>query len=386
MMMGPAEALRGLFMRPLPMTARVRLASAAAAAAGDATPHHHALLPPPADPVPAGSLFSWPGIAGYASLRARLEEAVLLPILAASSSSSSSSTTTATATATTGSLAALVASMRAMKVGPPSGLLLHGPPGTGKTALARSLAAAAGLTLLHVACPRILSRYVGDSEAAVRAVFAAARRLAPCALLLDDIDTVAGVRAGLAVGVGSGDGKSGDPGSSGGGGGGGGGASTVLDRILATLLNEMDGVGQRAKEGGGARGAVADGVSAASSQPPPREQPLVLVIGTSSRAAHLDAALLRAGRLEVRELVPLPGHDDRLAILEASAAGVALAPDGRAALLALASSSEGRTCAQLAHIVSESGLAALAAGKGEIGAEDVGRAARAALGGAAKGL
>jgi ATP-dependent 26S proteasome regulatory subunit len=311
---------------------------------------------------------------------------VLLPILAASSSSSSSSTTTATATATTGSLAALVASMRAMKVGPPSGLLLHGPPGTGKTALARSLAAAAGLTLLHVACPRILSRYVGDSEAAVRAVFAAARRLAPCALLLDDIDTVAGVRAGLAVGVGSGDGKSGDPGSSGGGGGGGGGASTVLDRILATLLNEMDGVGQRAKEGGGARGAVADGVSAASSQPPPREQPLVLVIGTSSRAAHLDAALLRAGRLEVRELVPLPGHDDRLAILEASAAGVALAPDGRAALLALASSSEGRTCAQLAHIVSESGLAALAAGKGEIGAEDVGRAARAALGGAAKGL
>jgi hypothetical protein len=122
---------------------------------------------------------------------------------------------------------------------PPTGVLLMGPSGSGKTLLAQRLASAARASFLHVSCPRLLSRYVGDSEGNIRAVFAAARAASPCLLLLDDVDAIAGKRGG----------------------------SSILNSLVATLLTEMEGVGLAAQ-------AVAPAVPANGDAPPPPPPPL----------------------------------------------------------------------------------------------------------------
>jgi SpoVK/Ycf46/Vps4 family AAA+-type ATPase len=99
-------------------------------------------------------------------------------------------------------------------------VLLYGPPGCSKTLLARAVAAESGLNFLAVKGPELLSKFVGDSERAVAALFARARGAAPAVIFFDEIDGLAGARGG-------------------GGGGGGGGAG---DRVLAQLLTEMDGL------------------------------------------------------------------------------------------------------------------------------------------------
>ncbi len=77
---------------------------------------------------------------------------------------------------------------------PPSGVLLHGPPGTGKTMLARAIAAESGVNFIHVAGPELLDRYVGESEKAVRELFDRARQAAPSIVFLDEIDAIASHR------------------------------------------------------------------------------------------------------------------------------------------------------------------------------------------------
>ncbi|KAJ4946257.1 hypothetical protein JOQ06_023925, partial [Pogonophryne albipinna] len=107
-----------------------------------------------------------------------------------------------------------------MGIQPPKGVLLYGPPGCSKTMIAKALANESGLNFLAIKGPELLSKYVGESERAVREVFRKARAVAPSIVFFDEIDALASER-----------------GSSSGSGG-------VGDRVLAQLLTEMDGIEQ----------------------------------------------------------------------------------------------------------------------------------------------
>ena len=128
-------------------------------------------------------------------------------------------------------------------VRPPRALLLTGPPGCGKTLLAKAVATESKVNFLSVKGPELLSKFVGDSERAVRELFRKARRAAPCILFFDEIDAVGPVR-----------GRGQDP---------------VADRVLAQLLTEMDGI---------------------------EELSGVFVLAATNRVDRLDPALLRPGR------------------------------------------------------------------------------------------
>ncbi|MCU0515920.1 MAG: AAA family ATPase [Oscillatoria sp. Prado101] len=147
----------------------------------------------------------------------------------------------------------------------PKGILLWGPPGTGKTMLAKAVASQARANFICVNGPELLSKWVGASEQAVRELFAKARQAAPCVVFIDEIDTLAPARGRY----------SGDSG--------------VSDRVVGQLLTELDGL---------QTGAT------------------ILVIGATNRPDALDPALLRSGRLDLQLVVDLPNLESRLAILK----------------------------------------------------------------------
>ncbi|XP_019901512.2 ATPase family protein 2 homolog isoform X1 [Esox lucius] len=147
-----------------------------------------------------------------------------------------------------------------MGIQPPKGVLLYGPPGCSKTMIAKALANESGLNFLAVKGPELLSKYVGESERAVREVFRKARAVAPSIVFFDEIDALAGER-----------------GSSSGSGG-------VGDRVLAQLLTEMDGIEQ-----------LRD----------------VTVLAATNRPDMIDKALMRPGRLDRIVYVPLPDGPTR---------------------------------------------------------------------------
>jgi len=151
----------------------------------------------------------------------------------------------------------------------PRGVLLHGPPGTGKSELAKAAAAEAGATLFMVTGPDLVSATLGESESNLRAVFAAAREAAPAVVFLDEIDALAPAREGVGLHAG--------------------GSSSASDRIVAELLVQMDS---------GAAG-------------PDR----VAVVGTTNRLAALDPALRRPGRFDREIEVGVPSPADRGEIL-----------------------------------------------------------------------
>ncbi len=146
----------------------------------------------------------------------------------------------------------------------PKGILLWGPPGTGKTMLAKAVASQARANFICVNGPELLSKWVGASEQAVRELFAKARQAAPCVVFIDEIDTLAPVRGRY----------NGD---------------AVSDRVVGQLLTELDGL---------QTGAT------------------ILVIAATNRPDALDPAILRAGRLDLQLLVDLPNLESRLAILQ----------------------------------------------------------------------
>eukprot|EP00116_Pleurobrachia_bachei_P002232 sb/3462494/ len=153
---------------------------------------------------------------------------------------------------------------KAMGITPPKGVLLYGPPGCCKTMMAKALATESGLNFLSVKGPELLSMYVGESERAVRDLFARARTAAPSIIFFDEIDALATHR-GAEKGSG------------------------VHDRVLAQLLTELDGV------------IALTGV---------------VVIAATNRPDRIDKALLRPGRLEKMVHVPLPDEACRREILE----------------------------------------------------------------------
>ncbi|ELZ57142.1 MULTISPECIES: AAA family ATPase [Halorubrum] len=149
---------------------------------------------------------------------------------------------------------------------PPTGVLLHGPPGTGKTMLARAIAGESGVNFIQVAGPELLDRYVGESEKAVRELFDRARQAAPAIVFFDEIDAVATDR----------DAAGGD-------------GSGVGERVVSQLLTELDRAG---------------------------DNPNLVVLAATNRRDALDRALLRPGRLETHVEVPEPDREARRKILD----------------------------------------------------------------------
>ena len=208
-------------------------------------------------------------------------------------------------------------------ISPPTGVLLHGPPGCSKTTLARAAAGAAGATFLYLSGAQVYSPFVGEAERALRDFFTLGRSCAPSILFLDELEALVGKRA-FGDGGGGGGGESGDG---------------VQLRVLSTLLNELDGVEKLGK---------------------------VLLIGATNRPDMLDAALLRPGRFDVQLLVPPPDEAGRLEVLKVHARKSPLAAD--VDLADLAARTDGWSGALLAGLCREAAMEALreSLGAGEV--------------------
>ncbi|KAI8590089.1 P-loop containing nucleoside triphosphate hydrolase protein [Geranomyces variabilis] len=152
---------------------------------------------------------------------------------------------------------------------PSKGVLFYGPPGCGKTLLAKAIANECQANFISIKGPELLTMWFGESEANVRDVFDKARAAAPCVMFFDELDSIAKAR----------------------GGGGGGDAGGAGDRVLNQILTEMDGMNAKKN---------------------------VFVIGATNRPDQIDPALLRPGRLDQLIYIPLPDEKSRLNILEAT--------------------------------------------------------------------
>jgi transitional endoplasmic reticulum ATPase len=190
-------------------------------------------------------------------------------------------------------------------VAPPRGVLLYGPPGCGKTFLVKAVAGSGQANVLSVKGAELLSKWVGESERAVRELFRRARESAPSLIFLDEIDALAPVR-----------GQSSDGGTT--------------DRVVAALLTELDGV---------------------------EDLRDVSVIGATNRPDLVDPAMLRPGRLERLVYAPPPDVEARALILRASAKSVPLADD--VDLSGLAERTDGYSAADCAALVREAALTAM---------------------------
>lgn len=191
-----------------------------------------------------------------------------------------------------------------MGIEPPRGVLLFGPPGTGKTLLAKAVATESGANFITIRGPEVLSKWVGESEKAIRQVFRRAKMVSPSVIFFDEIDSIAGLRGT-------------DP-------------SGVTDRIVNQLLTEMDGI-----------------------------QPLrkVVVIAATNRPDLLDPALLRPGRFDRLVYVPPPDLSARVEIFRVHTRKTPLADDVN--LEELARKTEGYTGADIAAVCREAAMMAI---------------------------
>jgi transitional endoplasmic reticulum ATPase len=193
-------------------------------------------------------------------------------------------------------------SARRFGVEPPTGLLLAGPPGTGKTTVAKVLAAQARASFYPISGADVMSKWVGQSEQNIRELFERARENRPSIVFIDEIDAIAG-RRGESLGT--------------------------HDSHVNQLLAEIDGIS-------GQRG--------------------VFVIGATNRPDQLDPALLRGGRLSRTIVLGLPDHADRHAILRLYTARM---PTVAVDLDALAARTDGFSPADLKSLTQEAALAAM---------------------------
>jgi transitional endoplasmic reticulum ATPase len=194
-------------------------------------------------------------------------------------------------------------------VDPPKGVLLYGPPGTGKTLIAKAVANEVDATFISVSGPEIVSKYKGDSEERLRAVFDRAREEAPTIIFFDEIDSVAPKR------------------EDGGG---------MEDRIVGQLLSLMDGLEARGE---------------------------VIVIGATNRVDDLDPALRRGGRFDREIEIGVPGVAGRREILDVHTRRVPMTED--VDLDRLASRTHGFVGADLESLVTEAAMSALRRAKRE---------------------
>ncbi|MCF3652685.1 MAG: CDC48 family AAA ATPase [Aigarchaeota archaeon] len=193
-----------------------------------------------------------------------------------------------------------------MGIKPPKGILLYGPPGCGKTMLAKAVATEAEANFISVKGPEIFNKWVGESEKAVREIFRKARQAAPCIIFFDEIESVV-TRKDLAED-----------------------SSGVSSRVTSQILAEMDGI---------------------------EELTDVIVIGATNRPDLLDPAILRPGRFDKLIYVPPPDEKSRYQILKIYTRKMPLAPD--VSLKELAMRTEMYSGADLAALCREAAMNAL---------------------------
>ncbi|HII41172.1 MAG TPA: CDC48 family AAA ATPase [Thermoplasmata archaeon] len=182
---------------------------------------------------------SWNDVGGLGDVKLKLREAVEMPLKDPEA-------------------------FKRMGIKPPRGILLYGPPGSGKTLLAKAVANESEANFISIKGPEVMSKWVGESEKAVRTIFKKAKQVAPCIVFLDELDAIAHRR-----------GFDNDSG--------------VSERVVNQLLTSMDGL--ETLEG-------------------------VVVVGATNRPDMVDPALLRTGRFDRILLVPAPDRAARLEILK----------------------------------------------------------------------
>eukprot|EP00808_Paulinella_micropora_P024224 g32427.t1 len=231
----------------------------AVAAVGASSRRNHLQLsqsPSPSSLAGVRNEFSWSSVGGLSEAKQRLTQAVKWPLCRR-------------------------LQMQALGLRSPRGLLLHGPPGCGKTSLARAVAASASASFFSVSGAKIYSSFVGEAERELRQLFALARATVPAVIFLDEMDALVSSRADGIGGVGR---STGD----------------TEGRLLGTLLVEMDGM--ETSEG-------------------------VLVIGATNRLDLMDAALLRPGRFDHMVYVGAPDQAERESIFQVHTRRMPLASD-----------------------------------------------------------
>ena len=186
----------------------------------------------------------------------------------------------------------------------PSGVLLWGPPGCGKTLLAKAVANESKANFISVKGPELLNKYVGESERAVRQVFVRARSSIPCVIFFDELDALVPKRDDS--------------------------LSESSARVVNTLLTELDGLSNR--QG-------------------------IYVIAATNRPDIIDPAMLRPGRLETLLFVDLPGADERVEILQTLSRNLSIPYTD--AIAEVARSCEGFSGADLESLLRRAGYAAI---------------------------
>ena len=200
-----------------------------------------------------------------------------------------------------------------MGVRPPKGALIYGPPGCGKTLLARAVATETGANMILVRGPEILSKWMGESEKAVREIFRKAKASAPCVVIFDELDALAKLKSGE------------------------GGAG---ETILSQLLTEIE-------EGASSR---------------------VVVIGITNRPDIIDNSLLRTGRLDLVLYVSPPDEKGRLEIIKILTKKMPLSNDVKLQEIAIATNSY--TGADLAALCREAAVHAMRNNASKISSHD----------------
>ena len=190
---------------------------------------------------------------------------------------------------------------------PSKGVLFYGPPGCGKTLLAKAVANECSANFVSIKGPELLTMWFGESEANVREVFNKARAASPCVLFFDELDSI-----GTARGSGGGD------------------AGGAGDRVMNQLLTEMDGVGSKKN---------------------------LFFIGATNRPDILDEALLRPGRLDQLIYIPLPDEASRYSIMKAALRKTPIAAD--VDLHFIAKLTEGLSGADLAELAQRASKSAI---------------------------
>ncbi|HKS59226.1 MAG TPA: AAA family ATPase, partial [Thermoplasmata archaeon] len=193
---------------------------------------------------------------------------------------------------------------RHLGIEPPRGILLYGPPGVGKTLLAKAAATESQANFISVKGPEIMSKWVGESEKAIRVIFKKARQASPAIVFIDEIDSIAPKR-GLQN------------------------SSGVTERIVNQLLTSIDGLEALER---------------------------VLVLAATNRPDILDEALLRTGRFDRLLYVEPPNLDGRLEILKVHTRTM---PLDDVELTELAQRTEGFVGSDLAALCREAGLMAI---------------------------
>lgn len=204
-----------------------------------------------------------------------------------------------------------------MGIRPIKGLLLVGPPGVGKTLIAKAVATERESNFISIKGPEVLSKYVGDSEKTVREIFRKARLASPCIIFIDEIDSITRSRGG----------DTND--------------SQVSARVVDTLLTEMDGL---------------------------QELKNVVVLAATNRPEDMDPALLRPGRFDRILEIPMPDYAARLKIFSIHTRRMPLDKD--VDLEQMAQLTENYTGAEIENLCREAGMNAVRHDRDVVSAED----------------